>query len=329
VRGGFGIMFDRLPGFISINERRSATWRLYTFQNPGTIDPEVLRKKVLAGTGTPAPPQMVLLPEEMDVPENRQWSLGFGAQLSRSLALNMDYIHQEVRNLFASVNLNWVDRAQTPATRVLSQNYGNIIAWGDFARAEYRGLLTTISYTAGNSTRLKLAHTLASAKADWDVDGVQVPATAASDFYVMQRTNNDERHRFVFSGSTALPLGLRLSTVTTVASPRPYRVIDGRDVNRNNLFDDDFIEGKRYRVPATDWRYWYRVADLRLTKEIEIRDGARLSLIVEGFNVFNTENYSGYFGAQRTTAGEMRPDFGVPSGVFASRQLQLGTRLDF
>src|SRR5688572_33191453 len=85
----------------------------------------------------------------------------------------MDYIHQEVRNLFASVNLNWVDRSQTPVTRVLSQNYGNIIAWGDFARAKYRGLLTTISYAAGKSTRLKLAHTLASAKADWDVDGVR------------------------------------------------------------------------------------------------------------------------------------------------------------
>ncbi len=328
VRGGFGIMFDRIPGFIPINERRSATWRIYAFANPGTIDPEVLRQRVLGGAGPASPPQVVLLPQSLDVPENRQWSIGLGAQLSRSFALNMDYIEQVVSNLFASVNLNWRDLSQTPAKRALSERYGNIIVWGDFAGAEYRALLTTISYTAGTSIQLKLAHTLASAKADWDVDNAQVPGPA-DQFYVRQRTSGDERHRFVLSGFTELPFGVRLSTVTTVASPRPYRTTDGRDLNKNNFFDDDFIDGKRYRVPDDAWRFWYRAVDLRLTKVISVREGARLSFILEGFNVFNSENYSGYFGVQRSANGDIRPDFGGPSGVFAPRQMQLGSRLDF
>jgi hypothetical protein len=45
--------------------------------------------------------------------------------------------------------------------------------------------------------------------------------------------------------------------------------------------------------------------------------------------VFNTENYSGYFGVQRSPTGEPRPDFGSPSGIFATRQFQLGSRLQF
>ena len=57
--------------------------------------------------------------------------------------------------------------------------------------------------------------------------------------------------------------------------------------------------------------------------------GAQLSLIAEAFNVFNTENYSGYFGVQRSPTGEPRPDFGLPSGIFATRQFQLGTRVQF
>ena len=327
-RGGFGIMFDRVPGFVPMNERRAATWRTYTFANPGTSDPAELRKRVLAGDGT-AVPTIILLPQQLDAPENRQWSLGFGAQLSQSLALNMDYIQQDIRNLFASVNLNWLDQSTTPAKRVLSSSYGSIVAWGDFARGEYRGLLTSISYTPNASVQLKLSHTLASAKADWDVDNSQAPAAQAGDFYVMQRISGDERHRFLLSGMATLPFGLRLSTITTLASPRPYKATDGRDMNRNNFLEDDFIDGKRYRVPENSWKNWYRVVDLRLAKAIGLGRGANLSLIFEAFNLFNSENYSGYFGVQRGANGELRADFGSPSGTFATRQFQLGSRVEF
>ena len=329
VRGGFGIMFDRIPGFVPMNERRFAIWRIYTFANPGTTDPDELRKRVLAGGATPSPPQIVLMPQRMEAPENRQWSVGFGAQLTRSLTLNMDYIDQDVRNLFASVNLNWLDVSQTPAKRALSSAYGNIIAWGDFARARYNALLTSISYSPAPSVIVKLAHTLASARADWDADNVQAPSSTAANFFVMQRTSGDERHRFVLSGMAALPLGFRVSTITTIASPRPYRAMDGRDMNKNNFFEDDFIDGKRYQVPRNAWKNWYRVVDLRVTKTLNVGRGAKVSLIGEAFNLFNTENYSGYFSVQRGSTGELRPDFRSPDGTFAARQVQLGSRLEF
>ena len=323
-------MFDRLPGFVPMNERRAARWRLYSFPNPGTTDPDELRRRVIAGAGRAVPPAITLLPQNIEAPENRQWSLGFGAHLSRSMVVNVDYIDQDVRHLFASVNLNWLDVSGKPAKRVLSSNYGNIVAWGDFARAEYRALLTSISYAPRASVNLKISHTLASAKADWDVDNSQVPSlTAANDFYVMQRTSGDERHRLVLSGMVGLPFALRLSTITKIASPRPYRAMDGRDINSNNFFEDDFIDGKRYQVPDNAWKNWYRVVDLRLTKTLGLVRGTSLSLILEAFNLFNSENYSGYFAVQRSATGELRPDFGTPNGTFATRQFQLGSRLEF
>jgi hypothetical protein len=265
----------------------------------------------------------------MDVPENRQWSVGLGAQLTRTIALNVDYVDQDVRKLFATVNLNWQDVSQTPTKRVLSAKYGNVIAWGDFARARYRALLTSVSYSADTTLRLTLAHTLASARADWDVQTVNVPANVASKYYVMQRTSGDERHRFVLSGSWMLGRGVALSTIATAASPRPYRTTLGQDANKNNLLDDDWIDGNRYRVPVNAWRNWYRVVDLRATKAIGVARGAQLLVIAEAFNVFNTENYSGYFGVQRSATGAVRPDFGSPSGIFATRQFQLGSRVQF
>jgi hypothetical protein len=329
VRGGFGIMHDRIPGFVPFGERLTATWRTYTFANPGSVDPAELRNRVIAGGGTPVPPSMTLLPQRMDVPENRQWSIGLGTRLTSALALNVDYVDQDLRNLYASFNVNWLDLSQTPARRVLSPAYGNIMVWGDFGRARYRAVLTSISYVPDTTLRLTLSHTLASARADWDVQNVAVPATVASGYYVMQRTSGDERHRVVLSGTWALRGGIGLSTIATAASPRPYRTMVGQDLNRNNLLDDDWIDGTRYAVPPNAWSNWYRVVDLRVTKSIGIVPGARLSVIAEAFNLFNTENYAGYFGVQRSATGAARPDFGTPSGVFATRQLQFGSRVQF
>jgi hypothetical protein len=265
----------------------------------------------------------------MDVPENHQWSLGVGRQLTNGVALNFDYVDQRVRHLFAPVNLNWLDPSQTPSRRVLSSSYGNIGAWGDFARGRYRALLTTISYRRDTTMRFDLSHTLASAKADWDVETANVPIVAASSYYAMQRTSGDERHRFVVSSSVAMWHGINLTTIATAASPRPYRTTVGQDVNKDTFLDDDWIDGKRYQVPANVWRNWYRVVDLRVTKSIGVGRGARFLLIGEAFNLFNTENYSGYFGVQKSAAGEPRPDFRSPSGIFATRQLQVGSRLEF
>ena len=321
VRGGFGIMYDRIPGFVPFGERQSASWRIYTFANPNTLDPNELRARVIAGSGTPTPPAITLLPHRMDVPENRQWSLGIGVMLAPGLSLNTDYVEQRVRHLYAPVNLNWLDLSQTPAKRALSASYGNITAWGDSARARYRGLLTTLAYSRDTTVTISLAHTLASSLADWDVQTTAVPAVAAKQYYVMQRTSGDERHRFVLWGGMAMPFGLAISTVAIAASPTPYRSTVGQDVNKDNLLDDDWIDGKRYRVPPNAWRYWYRSVDLRVTKTLASARGAQLSVIAEGFNVFNTDNYSGYFGVQRSSTGEARPDFGTPSGIFATRQL--------
>lgn len=82
-------------------------------------------------------------------------------------------------------------------------------------------------------------------------------------------------------------------------------------------------------MPGSAWRNWYRMVDVRLTKEFAVGRGVRASVIGEAFNLFNTENYAGYFGVQNDATGEPRPDFGTPSGIFATRQFQLGTRLDF
>lgn len=74
----------------------------------------------------------------------------------------------------------------------------------------------------------------------------------------------------------------------------------------------------------------YQTLDLRLTRSMALRQGVRLSLIAEAFNVYNASNLSGYSGDLRSVA------FGQPTSrltqVFGSggpRAFQFAARLAF
>jgi hypothetical protein len=133
----------------------------------------------------------------------------------------------------------------------------------------------------------------------------------------------------VLSGVGELPFGLTLSLLATVASPRPYPAIDGRDVNLNGFDGDDWIDEKRYLLPDNVWQNWYRIIDVRLAQVIPLPGGARFSAVGEAFNLLNTDNYSGFFGRQKTVTGQDAVDFREPNGVFGTREIQLGLRVRF
>jgi hypothetical protein len=326
VRGGFGIIYDRTPGFAALQEQRETRWRTYVIASPGTTDPAALRQRVLSEEGVPT--GFTLMANDIQAPENRQWSLGVGHSLTPRLELGFDVLHQSVRNLFAQLNLNWQDLSLTPPRRALSDDHGDIVVWDDFARARYRALLAQLTWQPTPDTRLNVAYTLGDAKADWDAANQSVPAAAAPTYYVMQRTSGDERHRVVVSGFAALPFRTRLSSIVTIASPRPYLAQAGRDVNRNAVTFDDWIGERRYLLPSDAWRNWYRVIDARLARDLPLAGTARLSAFVEVFNLLNTENYSSFDGNQQTAAGD-NLRFRQPNGVFGTRQLQLGARVGF
>jgi hypothetical protein len=125
-----------------------------------------------------------------------------------------------------------------------------------------------------------------------------------------------------------MALGIRLSGIAIFASPRPFAVTDGRDLNDNSAFNDDWPGGSRTMMAPRSWDHYYRTVDLRLTKAFPIGDAAA-TVIVEAFNVFDWVNYSSYFGRQRDATGNPLGSFGQPAGEFSPRQIQLGLRSQF
>ena len=330
IRGGFGIIYDRVTSFIGFQERKNSTWRTYNFTNPGTKDPAVLRARVLAGSsGSPAP---ILINEDMKTPHSLQGSIGIGHQFTNELGLNVDYVRQHMDNLYVERNPNYVDKTVTPNRRKLTSAYGDILLWDDIGKSDYSAFLVQGTWQR-DRTRVNLAYTLGWYEGDFDL--ASLPNYAYPFLFDRQRTSGDERHRIVLSEVSPIVLGFTLSSITTIASPRPFVAIDGRDINLDNITGDDYIggtltsTGNRTVMPSNTWRNWYRTVDVRLARPLYTRSGKTISLSAEAFNLFNWYNVLSYGSTQFNATGQPVPSFGKPAGAFAARQAQVGLRVDW
>jgi len=315
LRAGYGVMYDWSQVSGAFSEQLAWSWRTYTFSNPGTTDPDELRRRVLAGGGTPLPLNLVLLPDRLATPSNRQWSLGIGRRLSDNLALNLDWLDQHAVHLPVTVKAN---QLRPDRTRPLTSRYGNITLWGDFGEARFRALLGSLTFTR-DATRVTAAYTLGWARSNFgSVTTSDYPDSAA---YVMQRSNGDERHRLVLSAMTGLPFGLQFSTISTVASPRPVFAFAGTDANGNGPVDDDWPNGVRTFRPG-GWSNWYRTVDVRLAKPFRVAQGTMIAT-ADVFNLANWRNHSDY----QTVAAAA--NFGAATADSPGRQAQVGLRYQF
>ena len=331
VRGGFGIIYDRVTSFIGFQERKNSTWRTYNFTNPGTTDPAVLRARVISGqSGSPAP---ILINEDMKTPHSIQGSLGIGHQITSEWGVNVDYLVQHMDNLYVQRNPNYLDKTVTPNARKLTAKYGDIILWDDIGQSDFSAVLLQSTWQH-KTTRVNLAYTLGWYQGDFDTAGL--PNFAYPFLFNRQATSGDERHRIVLSDIIQIPFKFTLSSIATVASPRPFVATDGRDINLDNITGDDYIGGtltetgiRTMRPDDKTFRNWYRTVDLRLARPLISRGTKKVSLSAEVFNVFNSKNNLSYGAIQNTTAGVAIASFGTPTGAYAGRQAQVGMKIDW
>ncbi|MDF1611703.1 TonB-dependent receptor [Stygiobacter electus] len=335
VRGGAGRSFDRIASYIGYFERRDASWRQYQFtfnntNNLPTLDPDELRRRIASKTGGSAgAPSMNLLPDKLENPVIDQVSLGIANQFNDELGASVDFLYQNMDKIYVSRNANYLDK--TINKRRLTSKYGDIQLWYDDAKAENMLIMTSVNYKT-SSFNITGSYTFNAAKSTYDGSPSQNrPIT--SDFLYF-RSNGEEKHRFVLSGYSKLPYGFKLSGIFTLASPRPFDVVDGRDLNKNNTTGDDYINGERNMLPDLNKiRNWYKMFDLRLSYLLDLKEYEKnipqVEFMLDIFNVGNWVNISGYRGTKYDQAGNALTTFGLPTGYFLGRQVQLGIKVSY
>jgi len=144
----------------------------------------------------------------------------------------------------------------------------------------------------------------------------------------------DQRHRFVLSGSYALPLDFQIGGVATLASGLPFNFVTGSN-NSGDLgatTDRPVIDGTVVGRNTGRGRAIYQV-DPFLEKRFALgTERLQMNVRAEAFNVFNHANFVGYSGTYGNGPAP-GPGFGQPlvgvTNQMTPRNFQFSTKVAF
>ncbi len=349
--GGWGKYYDRVVLNDIFDEQYRQQFKIYSFcfsadgspaPNCGVPAlawrPEFLSAAALRGliaSGQAPGPEVFLVNNDMKPPRSDQWTLGVRRQLGNWLG-SLSYAGVRSYN-----NLMYFFGDLPPGTR-FEDRFGNNVGVPGYARVFttstarrnwYDGLLLSLDrpISADGKWGFNLAYTYAKAKQTGTDNPGEGLAFGAFDYlnsaslYKFDGTN-DERHRLVMSGTVALPANFQVSSIITLGSGIPYTIFDDSVApfrvrwNEGRPPKDDFI------IPNA-WAY--RSVDVRLEWRAPlIANAVRVSLIAEGFNVFDFNNYNDFV-RDKPRLPNVNPNFGDPRTEFNTRRFQGGVRVGF
>lgn len=351
VFGGWGKYYDRVVLNDIFDEQYRQQFKIYSFcfsadgspapncsvpalaWRPEFLSGEALRQLVASGQ---APgPEIFLVDNELRPPRSDQWTLGvrhqFGNWLT-SLAYAGTRGYNGIIYFFGDL---------PPGTR-FEDRFGNNVGVPGFARVFttstarrtwYDGIYFTLDRPLAADSRwgFNLAYTYSDAEqngTDNPFEGIVFGAFDYLDDDSLYRfpASNNEEHRLVMSGTVALPANFQLSSIITLGSGVPYTIFDDSVAPFRVRWNEGEPPKEDFIIPDA---WGYRSVDLRLEWQAPpIANAVRISLIAEGFNVFDFDNYND-FSRDIPRLPNVNADFGEPRTEFNARRFQAGVRVAF
>ena len=104
-------------------------------------------------------------------------------------------------------------------------------------------------------------------------------------------SGEDIRHRFVLSGTLALPWKFEVATLSQFESARPFTLATPVDLNGDGIDTNDRAVVNGVPTPLDAFRgVPFAQVDLRVSREIRISDRVQVRPFAEFFNLFNRSN---------------------------------------
>ncbi|MGD8376685.1 MAG: TonB-dependent receptor [Acidobacteriota bacterium] len=385
VRGGIGVFYDKVVlGFPAVSAiTQQQTILLGFFQGTGFPCNEdfletygvdtMVQECILSSQDTDTVQLRFSTGDTLDTPYNVQWNIGFDRALGRGLLFGVNYVHARGyhvpvwRDLNPVIGANNIGTPERPTyvPAHLDPTTGSIVALETMGNTWYDALQIRLQDGAGDLT-YTISYTL-SRSLDQSGDPLKNGIYLAPDSFDIEgeraRSDNDQRHRFVFAATWQTSLwGLRFSPVVTYASGAPFNVTLGEDDNSRTL-GIDVVDASGDRVPLPDGFKQerpdgvgrntgedtpldkinaaraaqglppyeggldepdYLQVDLRISRIFNTGAGSQLEGFLQFFNLFNRENVT-------LVDGEVNsPTFGQPLAVAGpGRIVELGVRFGF
>jgi len=352
VRGSFGLFYDRVPLRALANALLSAG---------NTVAPASLRQISVSLSPTQAgapvfpnilssltlPPGVLFnfstMDRHMQNAYSEQGSFEIEQRIGSVSTLSVGYQHLRGLHLIISVNQNVPSCVAAGTNNGCRPNpaFGNDSQYSSLADSHYDGLHVSFLQRPVNWGSYRISYTWSKAL---DNVGEFFFSSPIDNFNIWQdygRSDDDQRHRFVFNGTVHSSMarastlwqwvsrGFQLSTMLQYYSALPFNITTGTNT----------IQGTSAR-PTTNGAFIARNAgsgfdflnvNARLSRSFQIGERLKLEGLAEAFNLLNHLNgvtLNGTFGSGTYPANPL-PTFRQITAVADPRTLQLALRLSF
>jgi len=225
----------------------------------------------------------------------------------------------------------------------LSPKFDNVYQWENRSSSAYKGLSISLSRRLSDEIEFSGSYTL-SRTIDDASDFDEQPQNPYDLPVERALSANDQRHRFVFSGTFDLPFGdedegkkpsgltakvfgnIEVAPILALGSGRPINPLTGFDANRSGavpLSARPLGLGRNSLATSPQAEL-----DLRVLKFFKIGEHGKLDVVAESFNLLNHTNVvalNQFYGTEVSPLAS----FGMPNQAGIPRQLQFSLDFEF
>jgi outer membrane receptor protein involved in Fe transport len=290
-----------------------------------------------------------IIPDDYQLPESLNTTVGMGWQINARTGLDVDYVHAYGYKQLGALDLNLPESGRISAINPRPvRQFTEVKSLENFTKSWYDALETQLRTRLRGVDTLTVSYTLSRSYRDGVNHYQTYPGT--------MRTPNergysemDSRHNLSLSGSSTLPYGVHFSGILRALSGTPHSISAGFDIDGDGQSQNDRPEGLPITVgrekvqESLDIINTLRVSrnlaliteehlklepfialDLRLTKQFDLGASRSMELFLEGYNVLNRVNFAG-----GGNGSIISPAFLVRNNARDARQVQLGGRFTF
>ena len=341
VRASYGLYYDRIPLRATSNALQRDGSKYLVVQlsptQPGApVFPNVL---ALQPSTLPTKPNITTIDPNIEVSYSQQANLQIERELPWDTVVSVGYLHLRAKHVILSRNAN---APTVPASAGIPNlgrpdpNWGNISRFESSGNSYYDGMVVSLNKRASRWATMRLSYTLSKTIDD---AGNFFFSTVQNNFNIREDrglSDNDQRHRFVVSGTLEAPQqgkggsvarllrGFQFGYIFTYGSRLPFNMLFGSDRNFDSNNNDRPVGVGRNTGRGFD----FASLDLRVSRRFRLTERMDLQLLAEVFNVLNRAN----FGVPNNTFGSgvnPLPTFGQPTAAFDPRQFQFGVKVSF
>lgn len=340
IRASYGLYFDRIPLRALSNALQRGDSTAY---QTAVLTPSQAGAPTFPRVLALLPPGVLTNISTIDPYIKNGYSQQTSVEISQDLgtlgALQVAYQHLRGLNLILSRNLNVPTCASGFNLCRPIATYGNNSQYQSIGDSYFDGLTLSFIRRPNRWAAYRVSYTLS--KAIDDLGGFFFSSPQNNFDVAADRSlsDNDARHRVVFSGTVQSPRvagaspwahirsGFLLSSIVSYGSALPFNVLTGSDNN-----GDTNVNDRPAGLGRNVGRGFNNVSwDLRLTRTFALTERLRLESIAEAFNLLNRANLQ----IPNTRFGNgpypmsPAPGFGNATAAGDARELQLALRLAF